>query len=541
MEDVKKSLLRYNDNDLGVVQAIVRASEASARNCGFMNDPGKFNDFVLKQLTATNDFMYILGQQGNVEKQDLITNDDPSTFPKFRWGKNILALDAHPVAKIKQIRSVVRRIAEYMEVEPTPPYLFLQDVEAVVDVINTHWRLAPGWKDAFVSMLKFLEVIGSPLKSQYEEMFTTERVHATITPDPKPTLSVDDIGIVRAAIDKLTDRAMEMLDHPQIAEYDPFLPGKNQRMQVVQDALVAQYLFGSDENHEPIRRDLVTIVFDSPQVDKNVMNYCKITDDEVWLILNYQNKVNPKSKTADLKAPRKQALKIAVHEKSPKFASLLRKLCPVGQQIMGPVAHLFFGYQQKKDWRHAPYGGNVLSCRSRSIFKRLVECGDLPERLEKLANGVNKARHASITEDRANEDNLSEEEIADQHHRRGQRPPIQPASENYGHNAQENDDDAEECSAKDNNQVIELGSRVTLTDLASPRGSKLNSVQGIVIDFDVNEHRYRVNLDTGHSGLFKRENLLTNSVPAFSDLQGVDVGEQAAKRRRVDDEETGCI
>ena len=70
----------------------------------------------------------------------------------------------------------------------------------------------------------------------------------------------------------------------------------------------------------------------------------------------------------------------------------------------------------------------------------------------------------------------------------------------------------------------------------------MNSVQGIVIDFDVDEQRYRVNLDTGHTGLFKRENLLTDSVPAFSDLQGVDVGEHAAKRRRIiDDEENGCV
>eukprot|EP01046_Picozoa_sp_COSAG06_P006595 COSAG06_NODE_311_length_17771_cov_31.730647_10_plen_531_part_00 len=530
MEDIKRSLLRYNDNDLGTVQAIVRAGESTARNCGFMNDPDKFTDLVLKQMTAINDFMYKETRLVNAETEDLITNSDPSTFPKFRWGNNALGLDAHPTAKIKQIRSVVRRIAEYMEVEPTPPYLFLQDVEMVVDVINTHWRQAPGWKDAFVSMLKFLEVIGSSLKPQYEEMFTTERVHATITPDPKPTLSVDDIGIVRAAIDKLTDKAMEMLDHPQIAEYDSFLPGKNPRMQVVQDALVAQYLYGSSEDHEPIRRDLVTIVFDSPQVDKNVMNYCKITDDEVWLILNYQNKVNPKNKKFDIKKPRKEALKIPVHEKSPRFAILLRKLRPVGQLIMGPVAHLFFGYHQKKEWGQS-YGGNVMSCRSRNIFKRLVECGDLPERLENLANGVNKARHASITEDRANEDNLSDEQIADQHDRRGQRPPIQLASDGYGHNAQGEEDE----------QVIELGSRVTLTNLASPRGRKLNSVQGIVIDFDVDEQRYRVNLDTGHTGLFKRENLLTDSVPAFSDLQGVDVGEQAAKRRRIDDEETGCL
>ena len=396
-----------------------------------------------------------------------------------------------------------------MEVEAKPPYLFLQDVEAVVDVINTDWRNAPGWEDAFVSVLKFLEVIGSPLMPQYEQIFKTERVHATIVPDPKPTLSPDDIGIVRTAISKLTERAMEMLDHPQITEYDGNL--KTPRMQVVQDGGVAQYLYGSSEDHEPIRRDLVTIVFDSPQVDKKVMNYCKITEDEVWLILNYQNKVNPKNKKADLKVPRKEPLAIAVHEHSPDWAAFLRKLEPVAKKTMGPVAHLFFGYQHKKDWGQA-YGGNVMSCRDPRIFKRMVDRGDLPERLRKLADGVNKARHASHTEDRANEDNLSEEEIADQHRRRGQNPPVQSASKHYGHNAEENDDE-------DNSQVIELGTRVSLIDLTSPRGRDLNSAQGFVVGFDAQEQRYRVNLDTGQSGLFKRDNLMADTTAAFADLQ----------------------
>ena len=297
---------------------------------------------------------------------------------------------------------------------------------------------------------------------------------------------------------------MEMLDDPEIAAYDGNL--KTPRMQVVQDALVALYLYGSNADHEPIRRDLVTIVYDSPQVDKSVMNYCKINGDEVWLILNYQNKVNPKNKKVDLRVPRKEPLAIAVHEHSPDWAAFLQKLEPVAKKIMGPVAHLFFGYQHKKDWGQS-FGGNVMSCRCRSIFKRMVVCGDLPERLEKLANGVNKARHASHTEDRANEDNLSEEAIADQHRRRGQNPPVQPASGHYGHNAEEND-------AEDNSQVIELGTRITLNNLTSPRGRELNSTQGFVVGFDAHEQRYRVNLDTGQSGLFKRDNLVTEVQPS---------------------------
>ena len=108
---------------------------------------------------------------------------------------------------------------------------------------------------------------------------------------------------------------------------------------------------------------------------------------------------------------------------------------PVAKLIQGQVANLFFGYQHKKDFGK-PYGANVMSCRINAVFKRMVGRQELPARLEKLANGVNKARHASISEDRANEGSLSAAEIADQHWRRGQNPPVQPASEHYGQNAQ---------------------------------------------------------------------------------------------------------
>jgi hypothetical protein len=40
-----------------------------------------------------------------------------------------------------------------------------------------------------------------------------------------------------------------------------------------------------------------------------------------------------------------------------------------------------------------------------------------------LAAGIVLARHASVTEDRANAENLTREEIDDQHRRRGQNPP----------------------------------------------------------------------------------------------------------------------
>ena len=92
-------------------------------------------------------------------------------------------------------------------------------------------------------------------------------------------------------------------------------------------------------------------------------------------------------------------------------------------------------YQMKWDFGQS-CGPNVLSKRVKQVFKRMVDRGDLDKELADLADGVNKARHASVAEDRddAKSRNVSTSETASQHQRRGQKPPHKPASEHYGHN-----------------------------------------------------------------------------------------------------------
>ena len=156
-------------------------------------------------------------------------------------------------------------------------------------------------------------------------------------------------------------------------------------------------------------------------------------------------KVNPQTGKNDKQTMRKQPLVVDVQKYSPDFAAFLRKLEPVSQDIQGPFpAYLFVMYQKKQDWR-THCGPNVLSCRVKQVFKRMVDRGHLSKELADLADGVNKARHASVAEDRddAKSRTVSTAETASQHQRRGQKPPHKPASEHYGHKAHQeagNDD-----------------------------------------------------------------------------------------------------
>ena len=212
--------------------------------------------------------------------------------------------------------------------------------------------------------------------------------------------------------------AMDMLDHPDIWKYD-----SNQhtpRMQVVQDSLLASYLYGCSLNHEPARCDLVSLVYWSHVINQTELNYCKITDTSVEFVFNYMNKVNPQTGKNGWRRPREQPLVVDVQKHSPDFAAFLLKLQPVSQDIRGLPAHLFFMYQMKQDFGK-DCGPNVLSCRVKQVFKRMVDRGHLSKELADLADGVNKARHASVAEDRddAKSRTVSTFETASQHQRRG--------------------------------------------------------------------------------------------------------------------------
>ena len=145
-----------------------------------------YDTFVLRQIGATIVQLYKQQQTARAENMELLGEDVDTSLAlldHFRWGENVLGDREHPVAKLKEIRSVLRRIVKHIpDAVAEPPFTFLQDTDAVVDVINALWRKSAAWTSSFVALLKFLEVIGSPLTPDYERLFKAIRPDATIKP-----------------------------------------------------------------------------------------------------------------------------------------------------------------------------------------------------------------------------------------------------------------------------------------------------------------------------------------------------------------------
>ena len=183
-----------------------------------------YDTFVLRLLSRAVDHLYKLQQAARAENMELLGEDVATSLAlldHFRWGNNVLGDRKHPVAKLKEIRSVMLSIVERIpDAVAEPPFTFLQDTDAVVDVINGLWRKRDAWTSSFTALFKFLEVIGSPLKPDYERLFKAIRPDATIMAPAKLSLSTADLVLVRAAVKMLHDLAMDMLDHPDIGKYD---------------------------------------------------------------------------------------------------------------------------------------------------------------------------------------------------------------------------------------------------------------------------------------------------------------------------------
>ena len=226
-------------NDPAIFNATLKAAQDAALAHGMVGDV--YDTFVLRLLVAAVDHLYKLQQAERAENMELLGEDVATSLAlldHIRWGGNALGDRKHPVAKLKEIRSVMLKIVAHIpDAVAEPPFTFLQDTDAVVDVINTLWRKRDAWSSSFVALFTFLDVIGSPRTTDYERLFKAIRPDATIMAPAKLSLSKDDLVLVRAGVKKLHVLGMDMLDHPDIWKYD-----SNQhapRMQVVQDSLVA--------------------------------------------------------------------------------------------------------------------------------------------------------------------------------------------------------------------------------------------------------------------------------------------------------------
>ena len=444
VDDFRKSIMAYTDANTADAQ--VQYARDLARKAVQISDAedddGALEHHTIAFLQAINDRLYKAYQERSAKVTALFTSTEHDEFPCFQWSpaKSVekqLGLILPSKADVQQMRSVMRSIAEFMDVDLAPPYLFLEETDRVKEALNELYRDADTLKSNITYFRKALEVIGHPLRSEYQRWYFEDVKEEATLKERKPTLNAQDVQLVREATGKLYDLAMETMDDPKVHEYD------FKRGQIIQDCLVALLTYGLSENWCPQRCDLTSLrFFAMGTTDRKNANYCEVkATGEVIIVYNWLNKVNPKTKMVEQERL-KDPLPISVHEICPKTAEFLAALKTVQEKIQGPGAYLFTGYAKKKDWGK-PMGSNVLSLRCgrknrngerTGIFQRMADRGFLPKDLVELADGIDKVRHGNIAEERqmVADGKLTEEQVKERHKSRGQKPPQQPASAHYG-------------------------------------------------------------------------------------------------------------
>ena len=442
VDDFRKSIMGYTDANTAdaYVQYAREMAQKAVQISGTEGDDGALERYTLQSLKAVNDVLYSAHQYRSAEIQDLFTSEDYDEFPCFQWSsaKSVekqLGLISPSRTDVQQMRSVMRSIAEFMDVDLAPPYLFLEETDKVKEALTELYRDADTLKSNITYFRKALEVIGHPLRSEYQRWYFEDVKPEATLKESKPTLNAQDVQLVREATRKLYDLAMETMDDPKVHEYD------FKRGQIIQDCFVALFTYGLTVDWCPQRCDLTSLrFFVMGTTDRKKENYCEVKDNgEVIVVYNWLNKVNPKTKGEQERL--KDPLEILVHEKCLDTAKFLAALKTVQEKIQGSGAYLFTGYAKKIDWGRK-MGPNALSLRCGrkkqngervGIFQRMADRGFLPKDLVELADGMNKARHGNIAEERqmVADGQLTEDQVKNRHELRGQKPPQQPASAHY--------------------------------------------------------------------------------------------------------------
>jgi hypothetical protein len=540
MEDIKKSLLRYLQDDRERLNVVVNRAEDQASELRLGADD--HDEHVVQLLTLSDTKLYHVAQKTARQKQLLKVG---TQLPPYQSKRDPCALEVHSLlgseehkkrlqTKHNTIIRAVCQVAKELETTCDSPYNFLKHSEEVYKASLNIWEKTSTWSVNMGKILQFMHMIGEPTEDLYA-MFKEGQLyaedHAEIAAPRHRTLSPEESAQMRELNrDEFFPQAMQMLDDPEIASYDaPGLPGKIHRMKCVHDAIETLYLYGSTEKHELLRNDLVDIVFKTPTTDPKENNFVTVKDGKVTLTMNYLHKVKPGGVRAT-RQKMKEALVLDVTGDNPDLAALWKKYELICKEIHGTnPAYALFEYSKEATWGKK-LNSNALSSRNKRVYKgtrvapaaRGLIDADLAER----ASGTTRARHAACGKDRAG--NPTHEEHNAQCEKRGHAGDKQSVARKVYAQDLKSDADGSVKSpinlASDDGEP-DLGTRVSLTRLNSPRGAKLNGTLGIVVDFDEEKERFRVNLDTGHSGLFKRENLMmTDAVPTFGDLQKVAVG-----------------
>ena len=527
MEQVKRSLLRYLGNDRDKLNELTGHADDQAVPLGLSAD--EHDAHVLDLLTRSNALMYARQQKNNRGKPLLKVGTE---LPPFQSQRDPFALEdaalldddaAKARLQTKHVATIriVCQVANKLGASTDKPYTFLKHTESLYQATLDIWapdsleqcRSDKTWSKHMCKLLQFMNMIGeptAPLYALFKDAQLYAEDHTEAAPPKQRTVSPEESAQLRELTKgEFFPQAMEVLDHPQIAEFDehtgPGTPiGRIHRMKAVHDAIAVLYLYGSTSEHTLQRRDLVGIEFKTMSTDPDIANFVEIKDGKVTITLNSLHKVKPGNKRATMQKL-DEALLLDVSRDNPLFAELLVKYEPVCAKIHsdGP-AYLLFMYDKAERWGRKMQPTN-LTTRNKRVYKGAARGGLIDPELAARAGGVNRARNAAQANTMQQDLPAPEEIERSREMGRTGRAGMVTGRESYNRDRQDRVQGE-----------LPPGAMVSVCGLSSPRSQHLNDSCATVIEWLPAQDRYRVQfLHDGSRGMLRASNLILSE---FGDL-----------------------
>ena len=297
--------------------------------------------------------------------------------------------DPHALAELSDATVVNRRNAwtkTFQRVtnstdKPELPYVFHKDVQACSAAIASMYTTYASWKLNAYSFANMCEAVGEPdLADRYRKLFLSmEASRKKIRSAPKEQLSAEQLATVHLTSASLAEKATALV----LATDDLYAgPTKDNRLGLVQHALIALLTFGTSPDWCNQRRASITYTFKHARTDVTKDNYIEIDGQSVTLVVNTATKVLDKAVTVDVSqdCPALAALLVAIHGST------------------GRPDHLIHQHA----WRQRKTFGRRLVDKSgfNMRLKEAVAFAGLPKDLAKHIGGCNVARHAEVAANR---------------------------------------------------------------------------------------------------------------------------------------------
>ena len=262
---------------------------------------------------------------------------------------------------------------------PQQPYNWIKDVDQCVAAVAAAWTSYSSWQLNCYAFANVVEALNErDLAMEYRRRFlaqdATRKKH---TSSPKAKLTPEEHEQLLTAADALGQKAIKLLQETT----DIHQPARDNKLAVVQHALVLLLTFGTSAAWSNQRRAMLTYQFKSPHTDVSIDNYIDTSGESVLLVINTATKVKHKA-TIDVSAD------------CPVLAELLKAIVESPNRPKY-LLHQYAWRQRKSFGKHYTDGTNY-----NQRLKEAVKFAGLATDVCKKTGGCNIARHADVAANR---------------------------------------------------------------------------------------------------------------------------------------------